>query len=179
MVTRSTSTGPIRSIPTRDDDGLNDGDEIALGTDPFDTDTDDDGLTDGDEVPHVYGTDPLDPDTDADGLNDGLEPQVGTNPLDPDTDNDGILDGSDTEFIQNAINGSRIRRSTHPASGGHCSPGCTRPRCGSRRARSTPRCAGSSSSVPTWTGAARRPTATTGSSTAPRKSRSGSSSTCW
>ncbi|HXV72529.1 MAG TPA: hypothetical protein VEB69_14155 [Acidimicrobiia bacterium] len=78
-----------------DDDGLPDGEEIALGTDPFDPDSDDDGLTDGDEV-EVYGTDPLDPDSDDDGLSDGDEVNVhGTNPLDPDTDDDGLIDGDE------------------------------------------------------------------------------------
>ena len=86
-----------------DDDGLPDGEEIAIGTDPFDADTDDDGLSDGDEV-NVHGTDPLDPDTDDDGLSDGLEVALGLDPLDPDTDDDGIPDGEDTEFIENAIN---------------------------------------------------------------------------
>jgi hypothetical protein len=86
-----------------DDDGLTDGEEIAIGTDPFDPDTDDDGLSDGDEV-NVHGTDPLDPDTDDDGLNDGLEVDLGLDPLNPDTDGDGIPDGQDTEFIENAIN---------------------------------------------------------------------------
>ena len=86
-----------------DDDGLTDGEEVALGTDPFDSDTDDDGLSDGDEV-NVYGTDPLDPDSDDDGLIDGLEVELGLDPLDSDTDNDGIPDGQDTEFIENAIN---------------------------------------------------------------------------
>jgi hypothetical protein len=78
-----------------DDDGLTDGEEIALGTDPFDSDTDDDGLSDGDEV-NVHGTDPLDPDTDDDGLSDGDEVNVhGTDPLDPDTDDDGLSDGDE------------------------------------------------------------------------------------
>jgi hypothetical protein len=109
-----------------DDDGLTDGEELALGTDPFDSDTDDDGLSDGDEV-NVHGTDPLDPDTDDDGLSDGdevnvhgtdpldadtdddglvdgLEVDLGLDPLDPDSDDDGIPDGEDTEFIENAIN---------------------------------------------------------------------------
>ncbi|HEX5616077.1 MAG TPA: hypothetical protein VFZ83_13065 [Acidimicrobiia bacterium] len=86
-----------------DDDGLSDGDEVLVyGTDPLDADTDDDGLTDGEEV-LVYGTDPLDPDTDDDGLLDGIEVDFGTDPLDPDTDDDGIPDGQDVEFIQNAI----------------------------------------------------------------------------
>ncbi len=78
-----------------DDDGLPDGEEIALGTDPFDPDTDDDGLTDGDEV-NIHGTDPLDPDTDDDGLTDGDEVNIhGTDPLDPDTDDDGLIDGDE------------------------------------------------------------------------------------
>jgi hypothetical protein len=90
--------------PDTDDDGLSDGDEVNVhGTDPLDPDTDDDGLSDGDEV-NVHGTDPLDPDTDDDGLSDGLEVALGLDPLDPDSDDDGIPDGEDTEFIENAIN---------------------------------------------------------------------------
>jgi hypothetical protein len=78
-----------------DDDGLPDGEEIAIGTDPFDDDTDDDGLSDGDEV-DVHGTDPLDSDTDDDGLSDGDEVNVhGTDPLDSDTDDDGLTDGDE------------------------------------------------------------------------------------
>ncbi|HEX5615086.1 MAG TPA: hypothetical protein VFZ83_08005, partial [Acidimicrobiia bacterium] len=78
-----------------DGDGLLDGEELALGTDPDDADTDDDGLSDGDEV-LVYGTDPLDADTDDDGLSDGDEVLVyGTDPLDADTDDDGLSDGDE------------------------------------------------------------------------------------
>ncbi len=82
-----------------DDDGLTDGDEVNVyGTDPLDTDSDDDGLTDGDEV-NVYGTDPLDPDSDDDGLTDGDEVDVyGTDPLDSDTDDDGLTDGLEVEY---------------------------------------------------------------------------------
>jgi len=112
--------------PDSDDDGLTDGEEAVLGTDPFNPDTDGDGLTDGQEV-EVYGTDPLDPDTDNDGLTDGEEVALGTDPLDPDTDGDGLMDGlevdlgldplnpdtdgdgipdgQDSEFIEAAING--------------------------------------------------------------------------
>ncbi|MCX2719063.1 gliding motility-associated C-terminal domain-containing protein [Lentiprolixibacter aurantiacus] len=42
-----------------DNDGLSNGEEIAINTDPTDPDTDDDGITDGDEV--TNNTDPLDP----------------------------------------------------------------------------------------------------------------------
>jgi hypothetical protein len=80
--------------PDADNDGLLDGEEIALGTDPDDADSDNDGLNDGDEV-NVHGTDPLDADTDNDGLLDGTEVN-GTNPTDPldaDSDDDGLLDG--------------------------------------------------------------------------------------
>jgi hypothetical protein len=78
-----------------DDDGLLDGEEMQMGTNPDDADTDDDGLNDGAEA-KVHGTNPLDPDTDDDGLGDGDEVNVhGTNPLDPDTDDDGLGDGDE------------------------------------------------------------------------------------
>jgi len=80
-----------------DGDGLNDGEEVAIGTNPNDCDTDDDGRNDwheqtgGGPIP----TDPFDPDTDDDGLLDsaevfGLNP---TNPINADTDGDGLCDG--------------------------------------------------------------------------------------
>ncbi|MGB1698262.1 MAG: hypothetical protein ACPHK8_07670, partial [Thermoplasmatota archaeon] len=78
-----------------DGDGLDDADEIRLGSDPTLTDSDGDGLTDGDEV-NTYGTDPADPDTDKDNLNDGDEVAIGADPLNPDTDGDGIGDGNET-----------------------------------------------------------------------------------
>ncbi len=80
-----------------DGDGLYDGEEVAIGTDPDDWDTDDDGRSDWHE--HTGGgpipTDPFDPDTDDDGLTDsvevfGLNP---TNPVNADTDGDGLCDG--------------------------------------------------------------------------------------
>jgi hypothetical protein len=82
--------------PDSDDDGLLDGEEIAMGTDPDDADSDDDGLDDGEEV-DVYGTDPLDPDTDDDGILDGTEVNGSnpTDPLDADSDDDGLLDGEE------------------------------------------------------------------------------------
>jgi MYXO-CTERM domain-containing protein len=62
-----------------DGDGLTDGEEDDLGTDPEDADSDDDGVADGAEV--NPGEDP-----DTDGL---------INALDPDSDNDGIFDGTE------------------------------------------------------------------------------------
>lgn len=47
---------------------VEDVDELALGTDPFDVDTDDDGLPDGEEAD--LGTDPLAWDTDGGGGSD-------------------------------------------------------------------------------------------------------------
>jgi hypothetical protein len=63
------------AAPWDDDDGNLSGSAYAyeLVSDP-DTDTDGDGLTDGEEV--ALGTDPLNPDTDGDGIPDGADPDV-------------------------------------------------------------------------------------------------------
>lgn len=74
-----------------DFDGLNDCEELALGTDPCVADTDGDGLTDYEEV--LLGTDPLNPDTDGDGVPDGEEVRLGLDPLAPVSFPDGINDG--------------------------------------------------------------------------------------
>jgi hypothetical protein len=80
-----------------DNDELNDGEEVyAYHTDPSDADTDDDGLDDGQEV-ITYATNPTDVDTDRDGLTDGQEARDGTNPADADSDNDGLKDGYELE----------------------------------------------------------------------------------
>jgi PKD repeat protein len=101
-----------------DADGLDVCSEVALGTDPADSDSDDDTLRDGDEV-HTHGSNPLSPDTDDDAMSDPYEVShaclfvatndatgdpdadaVGslseqgqlTDPCDPDTDDDGFKD---------------------------------------------------------------------------------------
>jgi len=80
-----------------DGDGLLDGEEHQIGTDPYDWDTDDDGRNDGEELTGggPIPSDPEDFDTDDDGLGDGVE-VYGTNPTNPlnaDTDSDGLADG--------------------------------------------------------------------------------------
>ncbi len=75
----------------RDGDGLDNDEEVFLGTDPLVVDTDADGLTDGEEW--RLTTDPLDTDTDNDTLIDGDEWFIHyTNPLLIDSDGDGVSD---------------------------------------------------------------------------------------
>ena len=96
-----------------DGDGLSNGEERELGTDPFNPDTDDDGLLDGEEVAGVAPwapTDPLNPDSDGDGIPDGEEVAGGTDPNDPndppactldyDFNGDNIIDLDDVLIIQ-------------------------------------------------------------------------------
>jgi hypothetical protein len=84
--------------PDTDGDELGDGREVnELGTDPLNTDSDGDTLTDGDEVLR-RSTDPLNPDTDGDGLSDGDEVRRGTDPLNPDTDRDELRDGDEVQI---------------------------------------------------------------------------------
>ncbi|MGD9781248.1 MAG: LamG-like jellyroll fold domain-containing protein [Kiritimatiellia bacterium] len=75
-----------------DGDGLDNGDEWGLGTDPRDGDSDADGLGDFAET-GTYGTDPLDPDTDADGMPDAWEVANGLDPLVDDAAGDADVDG--------------------------------------------------------------------------------------
>ncbi len=77
-------------------DGLKDGEEIKrYKTNPLSIDTDGDGLADGDEV-FTYKTDPARTDTDEDGLGDGEELQkYRTDPLKLDTDGDTLMDGDE------------------------------------------------------------------------------------
>ena len=87
----------------QDNDGLTNAEEALLGTNPAVADTDGDGINDGAEV--ANGSDPLSPcspnvnfsgcDQDNDGLTNGEEALVGTNPTIADTDGDGINDGAE------------------------------------------------------------------------------------
>ncbi|MCD5425449.1 MAG: hypothetical protein LRZ92_03180, partial [Methanosarcinaceae archaeon] len=84
--------------PDVDDDGLNDGREISIGTNPNLIDTDRDGLTDADEV-LIHNTNPLHKDSDRDGITD-IDELIGrygiiTNPLNRDSDGDGLSDGEE------------------------------------------------------------------------------------
>jgi len=112
------------TLQDSDGDGLSDGLEATVGTDPHDADSDDDGVKDGDEPNFAEDTDgdgkdnALDPDSDGDGLFDGTElgkdcsnaatnaaaqhcvadadaGATTTNPLDPDTDHGGVKDGEE------------------------------------------------------------------------------------
>lgn len=84
--------------PDTDNDGINDGNEVANGLNPRDDkdaplDTDGDGLTALAEI--AARTNPRQPDTDRDGMSDGFEAQYVLNPLDPsdalvDSDGDGL-----------------------------------------------------------------------------------------
>ena len=86
-----------------DGDGLRDGFEYMVQTDPLQKDTDRNGTSDADEDYDKDGltnlqeqqleTDPSDDDTDGDGLSDGDEvTKHQTNPLIQDTDGDGLTD---------------------------------------------------------------------------------------
>lgn len=78
-----------------DEDGLNNGDEATLGTNPANPDSDGDGLKDGEEV-HQYMTNPNKADSEGDGLNDGDEvKRYKTDPNKADTDGDGLADGDE------------------------------------------------------------------------------------
>jgi|Deesub1362A_J573_1020465.scaffolds.fasta_scaffold01583_4 serine/threonine protein kinase len=91
-------TERIHTDPSnRDTDGdrLDDGDELARGTNPLKKDSDGDGLDDGFEVER--GLDPLNVDTDGDTLSDSYEISRGLDPLNQDTDGDGILDPDDPD----------------------------------------------------------------------------------
>ena len=86
-----------------DADGLNNGIEMEIGTNPNKYDSDEDGLSDYEEI-NVYLTDPNNADTDGDTLNDGDEIKLKFSPLLKDTDDNGILDCDEKTFQNLEIN---------------------------------------------------------------------------
>ncbi len=80
-----------------DEDGLTNGQERRVGTNPQDADTDGDRLKDGEEVKR-YRSNPLISDTDGDGIPDGEEVLVyKSDPAKLDTDDDGLSDGDEVK----------------------------------------------------------------------------------
>lgn len=63
-----------------DNDGISNGKEYEIGTDPTNNDSDSDGLLDNEELT-VYNTSPTNKDTDGDGADDLWEISNGYNPL--------------------------------------------------------------------------------------------------
>ncbi|HEX2280611.1 MAG TPA: SpaA isopeptide-forming pilin-related protein [Thermomicrobiales bacterium] len=106
--------GTDPAIPDTDQDGLLDGAEVTAATDPTLSDSDGDGFGDNAEV--VNGTNPLDPasvppgpptvDTDGDMLPDALEAELGTNPGLADSDGDGLTDFAEVSFEQGSGTGT-------------------------------------------------------------------------
>ncbi len=73
-----------------------------VGASNFQNDSDGDGLFDGAET--TLGTDPNDADTDGDGIGDGAE--VGANPATPrDADGDGIIDAIESSIVDTDADG--------------------------------------------------------------------------
>lgn len=101
-----------------DGDGLTNGAEIALGTDPTKSDTDGDGLPDQFEV--SVGLDPNDSadafvDTDGDGISNLVEFQRGTDPLNPDTAPPAVAQTYPVDgFVDFQTNGRMVIRFTEP-----------------------------------------------------------------
>jgi hypothetical protein len=83
-------------VADTDGDGLGDKMETELGTNIANYDSDNDGLDDGTEI--QFGSDPLKIDTDGDGLTDYEEFDMGSNPASTDTDGDGLSDFEEVAF---------------------------------------------------------------------------------
>lgn len=95
--------GDDASVVDTDSDGLSDGTETTMGSNPNDKDSDDDGLLDGDEP------NPAD-DRDGDG-----KPDI----LDPDSDGDGLFDGTEAgKSCSNAATDISKGQCTADADGG-------------------------------------------------------------
>jgi len=92
--------GAKAQVDDPDRDGLTNGEELILGTDPYHPDTDQDGLSDGWEDSN--GTDPLvydsTSDADADGMSNLSEYIRGTDPWVTDSDGGGVDDGGEAAW---------------------------------------------------------------------------------
>lgn len=98
-----------------DQDGLANELELAVGSDPMNSDTDGDGLSDGVEYYQTL-TDPTKADTDGNGINDGDEDsdgdglsnleeiKNGTDPANPDSDDDGLDDLKEKQLGTDPLN---------------------------------------------------------------------------
>lgn len=91
-----TRIGTNPDLPDSDGDGLKDGEELKrYKTNPLRTDSDGDGVPDGEEVFERF-TDPARADSDEDGLTDGDEiARHSTDPRKTDSDGDGLTDGDE------------------------------------------------------------------------------------
>jgi MYXO-CTERM domain-containing protein len=125
-----------------DGDGIDDDEEVTIGSDPNDADSDDDGVIDGDEPLYDQDSDGdglinvLDPDSDDDGLYDGTElglpcsdpatdlsagnctpdgdaGATTTDPLDADSDDGGVSDGNEDANLNGVVDAGE----TDPTSG--------------------------------------------------------------
>jgi len=90
-------------IHDSDEDGIPDGEELDIGSNPLDSDTDRDGFNDYEERIHgsYFGYNLFTPtlDSDRDGLSDKLERNIETDPFSVDTDGDGFSDLDEYLFM--------------------------------------------------------------------------------
>lgn len=86
-----------------DQDGLNNTQELAMGTDPNEADSDGDGISDGDEI--ALGTHPAQADSDGDGVGDGVDNcPTEPNPSQENQDGDAYGDVCDGDRDGDGIN---------------------------------------------------------------------------
>ena len=95
-------------VSDTDGDGLTDGTEAVIDTDPTSVDTDGDGLSDGVEV-YLWQSNPKNPDTDGDGLKDGWVDANANSKVDPcegeDTNLNGVLDAGESSPVNASTHG--------------------------------------------------------------------------